>query len=168
MSLFLRVFILLLCMTSVGAQDFTALLEWDSSISSDVTGYNVYRQTSSELQYQKLTSTPILSNYFNDSNVSYGEIYYYTATAVSSSGMESVFADEIVLDLVCRGDVNMDRQRNVLDVVQIQNHIVGNTVLQGNTVIAGDVDGDGQVSVLDAVRMLNFVVGNLSLPECVR
>ena len=168
MSLFLRVFILLLFTTSVGAQDFTALLEWDSSISSDVTGYNVYRQTSSELQYQKLTSTPILSNYFNDSNVLYGEIYYYTATAVNSSGMESVFADEIVLDLVCRGDVNMDRQRNVLDVVQIQNHIVGNTVLQGNTVIAGDVDGDGQVSVLDAVRMLNFVVGNLSLPECVR
>lgn len=168
MRVLLGMFVVLLSTHTLGAQDFTALLEWDSSISSDVTGYHVYRRMGSEGEYLRLTGSPISSTGFNDSNVMYGEIYSYTATAISSDGMESVYADEITLDLICRGDVNMDRQRNVLDVVQMQNHIVGNTTLQENSLIAGDVDGDGLISVLDAVRMLNFVVGNLSLPDCVR
>jgi hypothetical protein len=164
----LRLVTFCLVVSAVGAQDFTALLEWNSSLSSDVTGYQVYRRSGAETQYQRITSSPVSGLTFSDPNVLYGQIYHYTATAVSSTGMESIFADEITLDLICRGDVNMDRQRNVLDVVQMQNHIVGNMTLQSNAQTAGDVDGDGQISVLDAVRMLNFVVGNLSLPDCIR
>ena len=164
----LRLLIFLLVVTVAGAQDFTAVLEWNPSLSSDVTGYQIYRSTGSDTQYQRITSSPVSSLIFSDPNVLYGQVYHYTATAVSSGGMESVFADAITLDLICRGDVNMDRQRNVLDVVQMQNYIVGNMTLQENSRTAGDVDGDGQISVLDAVRMLNFVVGNLTLPDCIR
>lgn len=162
----LRICIACLAVAGVSAQSLSATLQWDASPSSDVVGYHVYRSVGTDSNFQRLTSIPIATGTFIDS-VDYGQIYEYKATAVSSTGSESIFSDAVTLDLICRGDVNVDMRRDVLDVVRIQNHIVGNVLLQGNALIAADVDGDGQVSVLDAVRLLNYVVGNLSLPTCI-
>ena len=163
----LRSVAFLFAISVVSAQTLSAILDWDPSLSSDVAGYHVYRRTSSESNYQRLTTDLITSGSYSDSTVVYGELYSYAATAVSSTGEESAFSNQVTLDLICRGDVNTDMQRNVLDVVQIQNHIVGNLLLQNNAVTAGDVDGDELVSVLDAVKLLNHVVGNLTLPDCI-
>ncbi|MFZ0430519.1 MAG: dockerin type I domain-containing protein [Acidobacteriota bacterium] len=165
-AVLLRFCVIALAVTGISAQSLSATLQWDASASSDVTGYNLYRRAGSDTGYQKLTPSPISTRSFVDS-VSYGQIYHYVATSVSSTGSESVYSGEATLDLICRGDVNVDGQRNVIDVVQIQNHIVGNVPLQGSALTAADVNGDGQVSVLDAVQLLNYVVGNLTLPTCI-
>ena len=67
---------------------------------------------------------------------------------------------------VCPGEVNGDGTRNVLDVIVIMNHIVGNLTLEGEDLTAADVNEDGSVNVLDTVLLQNHVVGNVSLSPC--
>jgi hypothetical protein len=72
-------------------------LLWTASISSDVTGYYIYRAlfnnaTSQCGTYSKLNpSSPNASTTYTDnSSMTDGDTYCYEVTAVSSSGLESV------------------------------------------------------------------------------
>ena len=66
---------------------YSVNLFWNSS--SDVTGYNVYRSTSTNGTYSKINSTLNGTTSYTDSAVASGQTYYYEATAVNSSGQES-------------------------------------------------------------------------------
>jgi fibronectin type 3 domain-containing protein len=60
-----------------------------------MTGYNVYRGSVSGGPYTMLnTSLNAPANYV-DLNVEAGQTYFYTVTAVNSSGMESGFSSEV-------------------------------------------------------------------------
>jgi fibronectin type 3 domain-containing protein len=63
-------------------------LSWNAS--TNVVGYNVYRSTSSNGAYTKINSTLDANTAFTDGSVAAGQTYYYEATAVNSSGQESV------------------------------------------------------------------------------
>jgi Abnormal spindle-like microcephaly-assoc'd, ASPM-SPD-2-Hydin len=67
-------------------------LTWSASTSTGVTGYNVYRGTTSG-QYSKITSSPIAASQLNytDMAVQSGT-YYYVVTAVES-GAESTYSN---------------------------------------------------------------------------
>jgi Concanavalin A-like lectin/glucanases superfamily/Abnormal spindle-like microcephaly-assoc'd, ASPM-SPD-2-Hydin/Immunoglobulin domain len=69
-------------------------LSWTAS-TSVVTGYNVYRGTTSGGPYLRLNTSlvPILS--YTDSTVQSGQTYFYVVTAVDSNNIESVFSNEI-------------------------------------------------------------------------
>ncbi len=69
-------------------------LNWGAS-SSSVTGYNVYRSTVSGSSYAKVTGSPVGGVSYADSSVQSGHTYYYVATAVDSSGTESVYSNEV-------------------------------------------------------------------------
>jgi len=69
-------------------------LSWTPSVSS-VSGYSVYRGTQKGGPYTKITSSLVSSSTYNDANVQSGLTYYYVATAVSSTGMQSAFSSEI-------------------------------------------------------------------------
>ena len=71
-----------------------ATVSWTAS-SSAVTGYNVYRATQSGGPYTMLNSGLISGTTFVDSTVVSGATYYYVATAVDSSGVESAFSNQI-------------------------------------------------------------------------
>jgi hypothetical protein len=63
-------------------------LKWDASTSKDVAGYNVYRGPDGQ-KWEKINDSLIASTFFDDSTVTDGSTYYYSATSVSVSGEES-------------------------------------------------------------------------------
>jgi hypothetical protein len=66
---------------------YSVSLSWNPS--SDVTGYNVYRSTSSSGSYTKINSSLDPVTAYTDGSVTAGQTYYYAATSVNSAGEES-------------------------------------------------------------------------------
>lgn len=63
-------------------------LSWKASTTSTVVGYNVYRSPDSAT-WKKLNASLIGSTLYSDATVSNSTTYYYSATAVDSTGHES-------------------------------------------------------------------------------
>lgn len=72
----------------------TVSLSWNASTSSNIRGYNVYRADIAGGTYGKLTTTPVSSTAYVDSNVSSGRTYYYVTTAVNTSNVESTYSNQ--------------------------------------------------------------------------
>jgi len=72
----------------------SVVLTWTASTST-VAGYNMYRSTVSGGSYTRVNSAVVAATTFTDSAVQGGQTYYYVATAVDSSGVESVFSSEV-------------------------------------------------------------------------
>ena len=68
-------------------------LNWDPS-SSTVSGYNIYRSSQSGGPYAKLNPALLSSTNYSDSTVQSGTTYYYVATAVNSSNVESSYSNQ--------------------------------------------------------------------------
>lgn len=68
-------------------------LNWDPS-SSTVSGYNIYRGTQSGGPYTKLNSALLSSTSYSDTTVQSSTTYYYVATAVNSSNVESSYSNQ--------------------------------------------------------------------------
>jgi fibronectin type 3 domain-containing protein len=60
-----------------------------------VTGYNVYRASAASGPYAKLNSSPDANTTFIDGTVASAHTYYYVTTAVSSSGVESSYSNQV-------------------------------------------------------------------------
>lgn len=75
--------------TGVAAQYSVSLL-WNSS--PGATGYNIYRSTTASGTYSRMNSTLDANTAYTDTTVIPGQTYYYSATSVSSGGMESALA----------------------------------------------------------------------------
>ena len=81
------------CVTGPNVHSVT--LTWVASSSSNVTGYNIYRVTTSGGPYNtKLNSSPVSATSYLDGVVQTGQTYYYVVTAVDSSGNESAFSNQ--------------------------------------------------------------------------
>ena len=57
------------------------------------------------------------------------------------------------------GDVNLDGELNVLDIVTLVQHIIGTSDLQGDSFEAGDFNQDDDINVLDIVTLVNEILG---------
>lgn len=73
--------------------DHSVSLTWIASTSTGVTGYNLYRGTTAGGPYTKITSSPVSTTSYTDSNVQAGTTYYYVATAIAS-GTESAYSNQ--------------------------------------------------------------------------
>ena len=58
------------------------------------------------------------------------------------------------------GDVNLDTQINIQDLVLIVAHILGNSTLQGNAAFAADFNIDGTVNIQDVVTLVAAILGD--------
>lgn len=79
--------------TGVAIQTHSVGLTWDASTST-VSGYNVYRSTTSGSGYVKVNASLVGSLNYSDTSVQNSTTYYYVTTAVDSSGNESVYSNE--------------------------------------------------------------------------
>jgi fibronectin type 3 domain-containing protein len=80
--------------TGVAAATHSVALNWTASTST-VSGYNVYRSTTSGTGYSKVNTTGLVGNVnYTDTSVANGTTYYYVTTAVDSSGNESGYSNE--------------------------------------------------------------------------
>jgi hypothetical protein len=68
-------------------------LSWNASTST-VIGYNLYRGTASGGPYSKLNSSLLSVTNYTDSSVQSATTYYYVATAVDSSNVESAYSNQ--------------------------------------------------------------------------
>lgn len=66
----------------------TVDLNWVASTSSNIAGYNVYRSTD-QVVWTRLNPSLIASTLYTDSAVTSGQTYYYEATAVDITNLES-------------------------------------------------------------------------------
>lgn len=64
-------------------------LSWAISPETDLAGYNVYRTEQAGVQPTRLNTELLLTPAFRDMNVQPGRVYFYSVTAVDSSGNES-------------------------------------------------------------------------------
>jgi hypothetical protein len=81
--------------TGVTAVSHTVSLSWTAS-TSVVSGYNVYRSTTSGTGYAKVNGSLVAVVNYTDLSVANGTTYYYVTTAVDSSGNESSNSNEAV------------------------------------------------------------------------
>jgi fibronectin type 3 domain-containing protein len=63
-------------------------LTWKASTSPNIAGYNVYRSLDGAT-WKRINTSLIASTLYADSTVANGTTYYYAATAVDISGLES-------------------------------------------------------------------------------
>ena len=80
------------CVTGQGPHSVS--LSWLASTSTNVSGYNVYRSTTSGGPYTKLNSSLLSTTAYTDINIDAGDTYYYIATAVNSSNQESAYSNQ--------------------------------------------------------------------------
>ena len=82
-------------LTGTGAQpsSHTVALSWNAS-TSNVTGYNVYRSTTSGAGYLRITTSPATSLTYVDDTVLSATTYFYVTTAVDENGIESPSSNE--------------------------------------------------------------------------
>ena len=73
----------------------SVMLNWTASPSQGVTGYNVYRSTTSGTGYVKINSSAVGGLTYTDSTVSNSTTYYYVTTSVDNSGDESAYSEEV-------------------------------------------------------------------------
>jgi len=81
-------------LTGTGVVPPSVTLGWTASTST-VAGYNIYRGTISGGPYVKVNTSLITSLAYTDTTVQSGTTYFYVATAVDSSGNESVNSNEV-------------------------------------------------------------------------
>ena len=80
--------------TGVSATPPSVVLTWAASTST-VSGYNVYRGTTSNGPYStKLNTSLVTTEQYKDSTVVSGQTYYYVVTAVDSNNVESVDSNQ--------------------------------------------------------------------------
>ena len=71
-------------------------LNWNPSTSTSVTGYNVYRGSTSGGPYSQINNGGVVaSTLYTDATVASGQTYYYVVTAMDSSGIESAYSNQI-------------------------------------------------------------------------
>jgi hypothetical protein len=74
------------------AAQHSVSLSWNAS-TSEVAGYNIYRSAGPNGPFSKLNSPLITGLSYSDSNVQSGATYYYAATSVDSSNVESPYSN---------------------------------------------------------------------------
>ncbi len=72
-------------------------LSWIASTSPEITGYNIYRKTSSTGSYTRINSKLDPDTNYTDATVIHGTTYYYATTAVNSNGKESGYSSGVVV-----------------------------------------------------------------------
>jgi hypothetical protein len=81
--------------TATPAVTHSVALTWSPSVTTTVTGYNVYRTTTSGSNYARINSTLVSMMAYTDNSVQNTTTYYYVATSVDSTGLESAFSTEV-------------------------------------------------------------------------
>ena len=61
------------------------------------------------------------------------------------------------------GDVNSDGNLNVIDVLEIVNHILDYVLLSNCGVVSADVDQDGNINVLDIIEIVEMILGSKNI-----
>jgi len=131
-------------------------LTWNASTSS-VAGYNAYRGNQSGGPYTKLNSSLVTTTAYTDSSVQAGQTYFYVATAVTASGIESVYSNEVQATVPSSSPLSVSPTS-----INFGNVTVGSSKSQTVTLTNS---GTASVTVSQAaITGTGFSISGLSLP----
>ena len=74
------------------------------------------------------------------------------------SSKHYVSLETTVKDYILLGDVNLDEQINVTDIVLMISFILDQSTPSENQEIASDINGDGVINVVDIVALVNYIL----------
>ncbi len=142
-------------------------LEWPTSETEDVLGYNMYR-------YYNITdstySDPILINesliidsLYTDFDVIPDTTYHYQYKTVGTDLQETDFSKSMAATPfdAANGDANGDLFVNILDLTTIVSHILDHNPRPFLN-DAADVNYDGEINVLDIISIVQLIMGTKS------
>ncbi len=73
--------------------------------------------------------------------------------------------DKVSYTAVIYGDINGDSSISVLDLLKVQKHILGSSVLKGTSFEAADVNKDGKITVLDLLKVQKHILGDSAISQ---
>ena len=129
-------------------------LEWDQNTESDLSGYHIYRSTTSGSGYQRLTGSPVPGALYTDSAAEAGLTYFYVVTAVNDSGLESSFSNQLRVDV--------PEQANLPPLASNDSALTDEDTVVVLDVLANDSDPDGDPLVVAAVTQAAHGLVNLT------
>lgn len=129
---------------SIMLDDAGAHLSWNANLEEDVTGYNIYRSTNNNSNYQ-LIAENVAAETFSDTSITDTNIYYYKITAIDAQDI-SFDSEEVVSGVL----VN-----TLPGVVQAENW----TDMAGFEVeVTSDIGGGNNTGFADAGDWLEYSV----------
>ena len=103
------------------------------------------------------------TNFFTYSSSSDNQATWNTSTGIAGSA--KVLAEIFYEPEPEYGDINLDNQLNVLDVVIMVSYVVGEIDLSSEQIELGDANLDGSIDVLDIVQTVNTIVTEEPMPS---
>ncbi len=88
---------------------------------------------------------------------------FETTKEVTIKGIRGSYAEQYAIEQGLRfidmksGDINVDGDINLLDLMLCLNHVSKKKMLEGTAFSAADIDGNGEVNLSDLMRILNYV-----------
>ena len=64
-------------------------------------------------------------------------------------------------DVGLLGDINLDNNVNILDIIATANYILSQTELIEDQFFLVDVDGDNTITIMDIIQIVNIILDNL-------
>ena len=93
-----------------------------------------------------------------------GDYYKFWANSYYSEYGESgyiTFSYELIQENVCfSGDINLDNNLDVLDIVLVVNYILGQTTFSDEEICIADINQDSNIDVLDVVWGVGIILNN--------
>jgi hypothetical protein len=98
------------------------------------------------------------SDTFNEGYTNADENGYYAYTIYNSETFCKFIAYIPASSAIQKGDVNVDGEVTIADVVMMVNYILGSTDNAANVLKYGDMDDSGEVNISDVVALVNKIL----------
>ena len=131
-------------------QDYITI-EWDA-IDEDVL-YKLYRDGA---QLSVIAGNQEL--FYEDQFVESQVIYEYCIEAVNDCGDSAWTCDQGFVGIGNLGDINLDSQLDILDVVLLLNFILEVEVPDDSQTWLSDINSDGVLNILDIIALVNIIL----------
>ena len=96
-----------------------------------------------------------------DENSNSYVIYWNDLRSSGKADLVNIYGQSITIndDFSClSGDVSGDGTVNVVDVISTVNHIIGNSILEGEAFCSADLNNDGIINVTDIISLINIIL----------
>lgn len=85
----------------------------------------------------------------------------YAVWADNRSGVSNIYFSSTQEFNIVVGDVNGDVLINIIDILLVVNHIIGNQEFTPTQFIASDLNSDSVINILDVIQIINIILGNI-------
>jgi outer membrane protein assembly factor BamB len=117
-------------------------LTWEENSEGDLAGYNIYRSTTNGSGFILVNIELITDNFYLNTGLDIGTIYYYNITAVDDSDNESPPSETV--NNTCDVDTDLDGEYNLEDLDDDNDELLDEEEPAiGTDPLLWDTDGDG-------------------------